>query len=141
VIMQNFVLAWHLCVIAVGVGLTLSNFWNTHLSTSHGEEFQKGLALQRRSIGRIGDGVISLIWITGGLALWLRGLEGLGEAFWVKIGFVLVLTLVHIKARKLGEQMRREGHRNFVQLQGQFMLGGFLSALIAIVCAVLAFAT
>lgn len=119
--------------------MTFSNFWNTHLSTSNGDEFQKGLALQRRGIGRIGDGVISLIWITGLLALWLRGMTGLGEAFFVKVAFVALLTFFHIRARSLGERMRRENHRNFVPLQGQFMLGGFFCALVAIVCAVLAF--
>jgi hypothetical protein len=137
--LHTILVAWHLMVIALGIGFAFSNFFNTHLARVSEENFQPGLALHRRMIGRIGDGVISLIWISGGLLLWLRGTEGLGVAFHLKMLAVVLLTLCHARARMLGEKMRREGHRNLLFEQGSMMLAGGVLALIAVFCAVLTF--
>lgn len=134
------VLTLHLIVIAMGIGMTFSNLVNASLSLANPAEFQKGLGLQRRMIGRIGDVVILLIWVTGGLALWLRGHDVLGTAFAFKMAFVILLTLAHIRGRTLGERMRREAHLNHVGDQRNLMLAGWLLALAALVCAVLTFA-
>jgi hypothetical protein len=132
-------LALHLTAIAMGIGMTFSNLVNASLSLGHAPEFQKGLGLQRRMIGRVGDVVILLIWITGGLALWLRGHEGLGTAFAFKIACVILLTMAHIRARTLGERMRRESHLDLVADQRNLMLAGWILALAALVCAVISF--
>jgi hypothetical protein len=139
--MNAVLLTLHLIVIAMGIGLTFSNLVNTTLSLGNPVEFQKGLGLQRRTIGRIGDIVILLIWVTGGLALWLRGHQGLGTAFAFKIAFVILLTFAHIRARTLGERMRREGHLDHVRDQRNLMVAGWALALAALVCAVISFAT
>ena len=138
--MNAVLLTLHLIVIAMGIGMTFSNLVNASLSLGNPAEFHKGLGLQRRMIGRIGDIVILLIWITGGLALWLRGHEGLGTAFAFKIAFVILLTMAHIRGRTLGERMRREGHLNHVTDQRNLMLAGWALALAALVCAVISFA-
>ena len=138
--MNALLLTLHLIVIAMGIGMTFSNLVNASLSLGNPVEFQKGLGLQRRMIGRIGDIVILLIWVTGGLALWLRGHEGLGTAFAFKIAFVILLTMAHIRGRTLGERMRREGHLNQVKDQRNLMLAGWTLALAALVCAVISFA-
>ncbi len=134
------ILALHLIAIAMGIGMTFSNLVNASLSLGNPAEFQKGLGLQRRMIGRIGDIVIQSIWVTGGLALWLRGHEGLGSAFALKIAFVVLLTIAHIRGRTLGERMRREAHLNHVKDQRNLMLASWALAVAALVCAVITFA-
>jgi hypothetical protein len=129
----------HLIVIAMGIGMTFSNLFNASLSLANPAEFQKGLGLQRRMIGRIGDSVILLIWVTGGVALWLGGYGNLGTAFAFKIAFVILLTMAHIRGRTLGERMRREAHLDHVKDQRNLMMAGWLLALAALVCAVITF--
>jgi hypothetical protein len=80
-----------------------------------------------------------LIWVTGGLALWLGDYTNLGTAFAFKIAFVILLTLAHIRARTLGERMRREGHLNHVNDQRNLITAGWVLALAALVCAVITF--
>jgi hypothetical protein len=75
------------------------------------------------------------------LALWLHGHAGLGTAFALKIAFVILLTLAHIRARTLGERMRREAHLNHVGDQRNLMMAGWALAVAALVCAVITFAT
>ena len=137
--LQVFLLWWHLAVIAMGVGLSFSNFMNTALARNNGEEMQKGLALQRRTIARIGDGVIALIWLTGLLLLWQRGFDDMGWPFRIKIVFVLLLTIAHARARMLGEKMRREGHRNLLFEQGSMIMAVWFLALGAILAALMTF--
>jgi hypothetical protein len=129
----------HLIVIAMGIGMTFSNLVNASLSLANPAEFQKGLGLQRRMIGRIGDSVILLIWVTGGVALWLGGNGNLGTTFAFKIAFVILLTMAHIRGRTLGERMRREAHLDHVKDQRNLMMAGWLLALAALVCAVITF--
>jgi uncharacterized membrane protein len=134
------ILALHLIAFAMGIGMTFSNLVNASLSLGNPAEFQKGLGLHRRMIGRIGDVVILSIWVTGGLALWLRGHEGLGTAFVFKIAFVILLTIAHIRGRTLGERMRRESHLNHVKDQRNLMFAGWVLAVAALICAVITFA-
>jgi uncharacterized membrane protein len=133
------VLTLHLIVIALGIGLTASNFINTRLALGNGAEFAKGLGLQRHTISRFGDGVIALIWVTGLLLLWMRGAEGLTGAFYAKMLFVVLLTLLHGMARATGGKMRRSGNFDKLPLLSNVVLGGWLCAVAALICAVLAF--
>ena len=50
--MNALLLTLHLIVIAMGIGMTFSNLVNASLSLGNPVEFQKGLGLQRRMIGR-----------------------------------------------------------------------------------------
>lgn len=136
---QLLLVTLHLLVIALGVGLTASNFINTRLALGNGAEFAKGLGLQRHTISRFGDGVIALIWITGLLLLWMRGTDGLTTAFHIKMLFVVLLTLLHGLARATGGKMRRSGNLDKLPLLSNVIIGGWLSAVAALVCAVLAF--
>ncbi len=137
---HQLLLAFHLIVIALGIGLSASNFINARLSQRQTGDAAKGLAVQRRTIARIGDGVIALIWVSGGLLLWQRGMQGLPPSFHAKMFFVIMLTVFHGLARGTGEKMRRENSLAALPKLGTFILSGFLSAVVALICAVLAFA-
>jgi hypothetical protein len=136
---QLMLVTVHLIVIALGIGLTASNFINTRLALGNGVEFAKGLGLQRHTISRFGDGVIALIWITGLLLLWMRGAEGLTLAFHGKMAFVVLLTLMHGLARAMGGKMRRSGNLELLPRLSSIVFIGWLGAIAALVCAVLAF--
>jgi hypothetical protein len=139
--MMNTVLVTaHLLLIAMGIGLSLSNFINTRLALKNGAEFAKGLGLQRRTIARMADGVIVLIWLSGLVLLAQRGsMAGLGGAFHLKLLAVVALTVFHGLARYLGGQMQRAANFNLLPRQSQMILGVFLSAILALICAELAF--
>jgi hypothetical protein len=138
--MQQLVVILHLTVIALGIGFTASNFINTRLALGGGDELAKGLGLQRHVISRFGDGVIALIWVSGLVLLWLRGTDNLPGAFHAKMAFVVLLTLMHGFARATGGKMRRSGNLGLLPRLSVVVLLGWLSAVAALVCAVLAFA-
>ena len=129
----------HLLAIALGVGFSTSNIINTRLALGNGADFAKGLALQRRTIARFGDGVIALIWITGLVLIWQRGTQGLPAAFHAKMLFVVLLTLFHGYGRMLGERMRRDGNMAALPKLSLVVSGVAASALVALLCAVIAF--
>lgn len=138
---HQLLLSFHLLVIALGIGFLASNFINARLALGQTGEMAKGLGLQRRTIARFGDGVILLIWVTGGLLLWQRGgMAGLPPTFHVKLLFVVLLTVFHGLSRMTGERMLRAGNMAALPRLGGFILGGWLSAVVALVCAVLVFA-
>lgn len=137
--LQLALITLHLIVIALGIGLTASNFINTRLALRHGAEFAKGLGLQRHTISRFGDGVIGLIWVTGLLLLWMRGTAGLTTVFHAKMAFVVALTVLHGLARATGGKMRRSGNMEMLPRLSNIVLLGWLSAVAALICAVLAF--
>jgi uncharacterized membrane protein len=138
---ETVVILIHLLAIALGIGFSVLNFINTRLALGAGAEFAKGLALHRRTIGRFGDAVITLIWISGLLLLWLTWPLAVGGAFHAKMLFVVLLTALHGYGRSLGETMRREASMaQLPKLSG--VIGGVgFCAVAALLCAVLAFRT
>jgi uncharacterized membrane protein len=132
-------LALHLIFIATGLGMSFSNFINTRLSLGKTGDMAKGLGLQRRAVAQIGDGVIAGIWITG-LALWsMLGMASPNGWFHTKLAFVVLLTVSHILARRTGGVMLREGKAELMPRLSLFIGGVWISAIIAVVLAVLAF--
>jgi uncharacterized membrane protein len=136
---HDLFLALHLIVIALGVGFSASNFINTRLSLGQGGELAKGLALHRRTIARLGDGILALIWVSGLLLLWQHGTDALPLAFHAKIVFVVALTVFHGIGRSTGEKMRREGNLQNLPFLSLLIGAGAASALLALICAILAF--
>ncbi len=132
-------LIFHLLVIALGIGFSTSNFINTRLALGNEGHVQKGLALHRMTIARWGDGIIALIWLSGGLLLWMRGMEGLPGAFHAKMLFVVLLTIFHGLTRATGGKMQREKNMALLPRLSLFVGGVAICAIIALVCAVLAF--
>jgi uncharacterized membrane protein len=135
---RNALLVVHLMAIAMGTGMSFSNFINTGLAVREEGERFKALGLQRKTLSQIGDGVIALIWITGLALFWLHGPIGSGW-FHAKLGMVAVLTASHIMARRTGGELARTGNRALLVRLRFFTAGVWLSALLAIALAVMAF--
>lgn len=140
--MLQILLMAHLILIAMGTGMAFSNFVNLRLADGAKGEAAQAFARQRMTIARFADLVIALIWITGLALFWTRAASGLESAsgwFYAKMAFVVLLTLSHGLARATGGRMARTGDAT---LHGRLELavaGVWLSALAAIIFAVLAF--
>jgi uncharacterized membrane protein len=137
--MLTFMLIMHLAFMGLGIGLSFSNFVNTRLAAGKTGDIAIGLGLQRRIIASIGDTVITLIWLSGFLLLQMRAGEGLNGWFYAKIAFVVLLTLSHIMARRTGAEMMRSGNGALLSRVSLYIAGVWVSALIALALAVLAF--
>ncbi len=90
---RNALLIVHLMAIALGTGMSFSNFINAGLATREEGERFKALGLQRKTVSQIGDGVITIIWLTGLALVWLRWSEpGLVWSGWfyAKLAVVVV---------------------------------------------------
>jgi uncharacterized membrane protein len=136
--MFTLILMLHLMLIAMGTGMSFSNVVNLRLARQGGE-LAKGLALQRRTIARIGDGVIAFIWVTGLILVWMIGTAGLGGWFIAKIAVVVMLTASHGMARRTAGEIMRGGNASLLPRLELFVSGVWVSALAAIALAVVAF--
>ena len=142
--MLQILLMAHLILIAMGTGMAFSNFVNLRLADGAKGEAAQAFARQRMTIARFADMVIALIWITGLALLWTRAATGLESAsgwFYAKMAFVVLLTLSHGLARAVGGRMARTGDASLLGKLELCVAGVWLSALGAIIFAVLAFET
>ena len=135
---RNGLLILHLMAIALGTGMSFSNFINAGLSAREEGERFKALGLQRKTIAQLGDGVITIIWITGVGLWWLHGPVSSGW-FHAKLVMVVALTASHFLARHSGGELARTGNRAALGRVRLFAAGVWLSALLAITFAVMAF--
>ena len=140
--MLKILLMAHLILIATGTGMAFANFVNLRIADGATGEAAQAYARSRMVLARIADMLLALIWITGFALLWTRALEGLDTTsgyFYAKLGFVVLLTLCHGMARATGGKMARTGGAALHGRLELFVSGVWLSALLAIVMAVLAF--
>lgn len=135
--MLTFMLIMHLAFMALGIGMSCSNFVNMRLAVGQTGDIAKGLELQRRTVASIGDSIIAAIWLSGFLLLQLRGWEGLNAWFNAKIAFVVVFTISHIMARRTEAKMMRTGNGATLARVSMYIAGVWVSALIALALAVL----
>jgi uncharacterized membrane protein len=138
---MRFLIMAHLILIAMGTGMSFSNLVNVRLAMSTQGEGFKALALQRRVIARIGDGIIALIWLSGIALLLMRPPSSLGSNGWfqAKLAFVVLLTINHFLARRTAGEMARSGNATLLPRLQIFIGGVWLSAVVAICLAELAF--
>jgi len=142
---MDWLIALHLLAIAMGTGMSFANLVNLRLARETGEEGRAALAVLRLRLGRIGDGVITLIWISGLALLW-RYLAGettlassLTPAFHAKMLLVVILTSCHAASRWAGLQVMRHGRVQLLGVVHACTLGVFLSAAGSILLAVASF--
>jgi uncharacterized membrane protein len=132
----------HLMAIAVGTGMSFANYINLRHASGETGERAAALAALRRTIGRIGDIVIVLIWASGLALVWnwiAQGGPAPGGWFHAKLAFVVLLTVCHGLARHTSGQMARSGNAALLGRIELFVAGVWLSALASIVLAVIAF--
>jgi uncharacterized membrane protein len=140
--MVRLLLMAHLVLIAMGTGMSFSNLVNVRLSLAEQGERFKALGLQRRVVAQIGDGVITLIWVTGiGLMFAADAPRALVANGWfqAKFAFVVLLTLNHFLARRTAGMLARSGNAALLPRLQMFVGSVWLSAVVAICLAVLAF--
>jgi len=139
--MKTILLIAHLIAIATGTGMSIANYINIRIAAGEKGERREALAFLRRILARIADIVILAIWITG-IGLWLN-LPPAEPNSWfvVKIAFVVLLTLCHGFARMTAGRMMRTGDQSLYPRMELFVSGVWMSALAAIILAVLAFET
>lgn len=138
--MKTILLIAHLIAIATGTGMSIANYINIRIAAGEKGERREALSFLRYVLGRVGDVVIVAIWITGlGLFFSLPPADEPNSWFVVKIAFVLLLTLCHGLARMTGGRMRRTGDQSLYARMELFASGVWMSALAAIILAVLAF--
>jgi uncharacterized membrane protein len=140
--MKTILLIAHLISIATGTGMSIANYINIRIAAGESGDRAAALGYLRRVLARIADVVIAAIWITG-IGLWtvLPPADEPNVWFVVKIGFVLLLTLCHGLARMTAGRMMRTGDKSLYPRMELFVSGVWLSALAAIILAVLAFET
>lgn len=140
--MKIILLIAHLIAIATGTGMSIANYINIRIAAGEKGDRREALAFLRYILGRVGDVVLLAIWITGiGLFFSLPPDGEPNSWFMVKIAFVLLLTLSHGMARMTAGRMRRTGDQSLYARMELFASGVWISALAAIILAVLAFNT
>lgn len=140
--MKTILLIAHLIAIATGTGMSIANYINIRIAAGEKGDRREALAFLRRILARIADVVITVIWITG-IGLWwvLPAADAPNSWFIVKIGFVLLLTLCHGLARMTAGRMARTADASLYPRMELLVSGVWMSALAAIILAVLAFET
>ncbi len=142
---MNWLMALHLIVLAMGTGMSFSNYMNYRLAAAADEAGQAALAKLRLALGRAGDVVIALIWASGlGLAWRMTGGEaglagGLPPSFHAKMLLVLILTISHAASRWAGLRAMRQGRTELIPVARAATLAAFASAVGSIILAVASF--
>lgn len=140
--MKTILLIAHLIAIATGTGMSIANYINIRVAAGETGDRRAALAFLRRVLARIADIVILAIWITGiGLYTQLPPMDEPNVWFMVKLGFVVALTLCHGLARMTAGKMARTGDQTLYPRLELLVSGVWVSALAAIILAVLAFET
>jgi uncharacterized membrane protein len=138
--MKTILLIAHLIAIAMGTGMSISNYVNLRVAKGVLGEGRKALAQLRGVIARIADIVIAVIWLTG-IGLWWALPQAPNSWFLIKIAFVVLLTVSHGLVRLTAARIKRTGDQSLMPRLEIFVSGVWLSALAAIILAVLAFET
>ncbi len=141
---MNWLLALHLLALAIGTGMSLANLLNLRLSPRQAPDGAAALAMLRLTLGRVGDVVITLLWLSGLALLWRMMATGaqagdLPPAFHAKMLLVVILTSCHAASRWAGLQALRHGRAQLLGVARACTLGVFLSSVGAILLAVATF--
>lgn len=142
--MYEILLIAHLIMIATATGMAFSHLVVLRVSSGQAGERAAALALARRTVADFTTIVVIFVWISGLMLLWSRYGESdrvVSAWFYAKLGFVGLLTAAHVmqrlKALQLHGETTEEG-RAAIEL---WVAVVWLSALMAIVFAVISFAT
>jgi len=142
---MNWLMMVHLIALAMGTGMSLANYVNFRVAAQADDAGKAALARLRLALGRIGDVVIALIWLSGLALLWrftggqAAATGALPAAFHAKMLLVVTLTACHAASRWAGLRIMRRGQKELLPLARACTLGVHLSAVGAIILAVASF--
>lgn len=139
---MTILLIAHLLLIATGTGMSFANFQNVRFARGQTGDAARALQSLRRVMGSFGDWVVVGIWVTGVSLAWLKVDAGEGDfsaLFYAKVAFVVLLTVCHGLARRVGGEIARSGDFGLLDKLELYIAGMWLAASIAIILAVVAF--
>ena len=138
---HQLVLIIHFFAIALGIGVGFSNLYGLYIGKSQPPEINKGMAFLRTSLRIPMDVVVLFILLSGGILLYiLGGSAGLNGWFQVKMVAVLVFLVGYVFMRYTVGQMMKTGNMALAGRVGNIARVTWVSAVIAMLCAVMTFA-
>ena len=135
-------LALHLFFIALGIGGGFANFVGLYAGRDQAPEIIKGITFQRGKLVRFLDVSLLMILITGGLLLSnLGGPSALNGWFSIKMIAVVIWVAGYVILRFTVSQMMKTGNMGLMPRANVAAHVAWIAAVVALVCAVLAFAS
>ena len=140
--MKTILLIAHFIAIATGTGMSIANYINIRIAAGEKGDRQASLVYLRSTLAKLGDLVIAVVWITG-IGLWaiLPEAEQPNSWFILLVVFSVIMTVCHGLARMTAGRMARTGDNSLYPRLELLVSGVWLSALAAIILAVLGFDT
>ena len=140
--MKTILLIAHFIAIATGTGMSIANYINIRIAAAEKGDRQASLVYLRRTLARLADLVIAVMWLTG-IGLWwiLPEAEQPNSWFILLVVFSVAMTVCHGLARMTAGRMARTGDNSLYPRMELLVSGVWMSALAAIILAVLAFET
>lgn len=140
--MKTILLIAHFIAIATGTGMSIANYINIRIASGEKGDRRASLVYLRRTLAGIADVVIAVIWITGiGLVWILPQAEQPNSWIILLLAASVFLTVCHVLARLTASKMARTGDDSLYPRMELLVSGVWMSALAAIILAVLAFET
>lgn len=138
--MRIILLIAHLFAIATGTGMSIANYVNIRIASGEKGDRRAALVYLRRVLARFADVVLAMVWITG-LALWWSMSPDREPNSWVQVlvFFAITMTVCHVLARMTAGKMIRTGDDSLYPRMELLVSGVWISQLLAIIFAVLAF--
>lgn len=140
--MKTILLIAHFIAIATGTGMSIANYINIRIAAGEKGDRRASLVYLRRTLARIADVVLLVVWITGiGLTWILPETEQPNAWIYLLLAASVVMTVCHILARITAARMARDNDDSLYPRMELLVSGVWMSALAAIILAVLAFET
>ena len=135
-------LFFHLFAIALASGVGFVNLWSLRVGKNQSIDVLEAIAFQQKSLRNFGYGLVLIILGTG---IWqvvnLGGISSQNSWFHAKLAFVAIWLMAYFAMRISVAQLRdsRDGAHSFrINMLAHI---SWISAAIAMFCAVMAFAT
>lgn len=140
--MKTILLIAHLIAIATGTGMSIANYINIRVAAGEKGDRRASLVYLRRTLARLADVVLLAIWITGIGLWWILPMQDQPNSWMhLLLAAAVAMTLCHILARMTAGRMARTGDDSLYPRMELLVSGVWISALAAIILAVLAFET
>jgi uncharacterized membrane protein len=139
--MIQFLKIIHFMSLAVGIGGGAANFVIAFRGRTVEPAVRPILGGIGAAIGRMGAVAILLLWLSGIGLVYLAqdGWSNLSAAFWIKLAFVVLLTLISLTANTLVVRARRSGTPPPAPVMARLGQAAALSGLLIVIFAVIAF--